>query len=221
MNKSKVSKEIILFLIFILCILELIIFIILKAEIIHCYFMVFEEYLYIFDIINNLTLAYIMSYMFFVVALIPERRKQCSINKYVSIYLTHIIHYLDEIILVSNSFKSTGIKNLANSPSTMSVLRDTGRVEFLTYKEHFISFYDKFHEEYKFLSYYIAFIDDELRDCLYQIVTSEYMSRIHDFLMVGTSCEYDNVYISHYDDNMIITMNKELKHFANLGRGRT
>ena len=220
-NKKKVPIDIVLFIILILSILEIILFIVLKAGTFQwsvpalCKF--FEnfvsQYLYVLEIVNNLSLTYIMSYIFYIVALIPERKKQKSINKYVAIYLTNISRLFDEIISVSKSFINEGEKILEKSPNSVSMLRrDTGRFEFLTYKEHFIKFYKQFKEEYQHLAYYIVFVDDDLRECLYEIVTSDFLGKINELLVNSKNNEYDKVFEENFDISEISGLNAHLKH---------
>jgi len=219
-SKKKVPIDIVLFIILILAILEVMLFIVLKAGIFQwnvpalCeFFNEFVRYAYVFEIVNNLSLTYIMSYIFYVVVLIPERKKQKSINKYVAIYLTNISRLFDEIISVSKSFINEGEKTLANSPNSVSMLRrDTGRLEFLTYKEHFIKFYRQFREEYQHLAYYIAFVDDDLREWLYEVVTSDFLNKINDLLVNSKNNEYDKIFEENFDVSAISRLNTHLKH---------
>lgn len=50
-------------------------------------------------------------------------------------------------------------------------------------------------EEYQHLSHYIVFIDDELRDYLYQIVTSNFINQIKELII--NSNELDEVFVEH------------------------
>lgn len=211
-NKKKVLIESLLLLILILSTIELIFFIILKAGFSfpafnQLYDLLINRYFYILDIVNDLSLAYIMSYIFYIVALLPERRKQKSIIKYVNIYLINILRLLEEIVQVSYNFTNMDNKKLSDSPRSNSVLnRTTGRYDFMTYKEHFINFYKQFNEEYQHLSYYIAFIDDDLRDCLYELVTSEFINQINTLLINTNNNDFDNV----FEDNFNYALLKEI-----------
>lgn len=203
-SKRKFSIDRILLLFLFLSILEILIFIMLKAGAYRklapalCKFLsaFVHKYSFILDIINNLSMTFIMSYIFYIVALIPERKKQQSINKYINIYLINISRFLDDIILVSNHFISTEDRKLKNSPNFVSIVcKDTGRMGFLTYRDHFKKFYNQFMEEYQHLSHYIVFIDDELRDYLYQIVTSNFINQIKELII--NSNELDEVFVEH------------------------
>ncbi|WBX64598.1 hypothetical protein GGADHKLB_00605 [[Clostridium] scindens] len=214
-SKRKISIDAILLIILVLSVFEVVFFIILKAGVFQrstpalqrISYVLVNRYSYILDMLNDISLAYIMSYIFYVVVLIPENRKQQSINKYVSIYLSNMSQSLDDIIQISNEFTNTGGKNLTDSPNVVSVLRrDTGRYEFLSYREHFIKFYLHFNEEYQHMSHYIAFIDNDLRDCLYEIVTCDFLNKINDLLINANDNEFDNV----FEDNFNITAIAEL-----------
>ena len=50
-------------------------------------------------------------------------------------------------------------------------------------------------EEYQHLSHYIVFIDDELRDYLYKIVTSNFINQIKELII--NSNELDEVFVEH------------------------
>lgn len=214
-SKRKISIDAILLIILVLSVFEVFFFIILKAGVFQrstpalqsISYILVNRYSYILDMLNDISLAYIMSYIFYVVVLIPENRKQQSINKYVSIYLSNISQSLEDIIQISNEFTNTGGKKLTNSPNAVSVLRrDTGRYEFLSYREHFIKFYLHFNEEYQHMSHYIAFIDDDLRDCLYEIVTCDFLKKIKDLLINANDNEFDDI----FEDNFNITAIAEL-----------
>lgn len=174
-----------------------------------------NRYLYIFEMMNSLSLAYIMSYIFYIVVSIPESRKQQSINKYVSIYLTNIYRLLDDIIKLSSDFTTIGSKILTKSPNHVSMLQsDTCKLEFLTYKEHFIKFYREFQEEYQHLSHYIAFIDDDLRDCLYEIVTCDFLNQISNLLVNTNNNEFDSVFEENFSIDVIFELNARLKQWV-------
>lgn len=219
-SKKKVSINVTLSIVLILSMLELMLFIALNAGTFQrlipalckfsCIFL--SRYLYVFEIVNSLSLSYIMSYIFYMVVSIPENRKQKSINKYVSIYLTNIYRLLDDIIKVSSDFTTIGCKILNKSPNYISILRkDTCKLEFLTYKEHFIKFYMEFKEEYQHLSHYIAFIDDDLRDCLYEIVTCSFLNQISNLLVNANNNELDNIFEENFSIDAIFELNIRLK----------
>lgn len=219
-NRKKVLIESTLLIISVLSALELILFILLKAGLLlpafnPVYNLLINRYYYILDIVNALTLAYIMSYIFYIVALIPERRKQKSITKYVNIYLINILRLLEEIIQISYSFRNLDNKKLSNSPQTNSVLnRTTGRYDFMTYKEHFINFYNQFNEEYQHLSHYIAFIDDDLRDCLYELVTSDFIYQIKTLLVNTNNNDFDNIFEDSFNSASIEELIKQLRRLS-------
>lgn len=52
----------------------------------------------------------------------------------------------------------------------------------------------------------IAFIDNDLRDCLYEIVTCDFLNKINDLLINANDNEFDNV----FEDNFNITAIAEL-----------
>ena len=221
-SKKKVSIEIVLLLLLFLSVLEVAFFILLKAGASSCVVSAFNsfsrsiisQYSYILDMVNDLSLAYIMSYVFYAVVLLPERRKQHSINKYVGIYLANLSYLINDIVIVSGNFTTAGTKVLASSPNLTSAVRaDTGRVDFLTYREHFIKFYKKFNDEYQQLSHYIAFLDDELRDCLYEVITCNFLALINDLLVNAKSNELDHVFEQHFDYTEIEAIDAKLKRF--------
>lgn len=218
-SKKKVPTEKVLLVILLLSVLEIAFYIAMKVGVSQCAPSPFNRFFrlfvgqkeYIFDIINDLSLAYIMSYIFYMVVLIPERRKQQSINKYVGIYLSRIDVLLDEVIQVSDSFKDNGQRKLSSSPKSTTIVRANGRNEFMTYKEHFMMFYKRFSDEYQHLAHYIAFIEDDLRECLYEIVTSDFLSRINDLLINSVLNEFDESFEKSYDDTLIQELTVRLK----------
>lgn len=220
-NKRKISIGAILLIILILSVLEVMFSIMLKAGVflrstlalqrMSCFLV--NRYSYILDILNDLSLAYIMAYTFYMVVLIPENRKQQSINKYISIYLSNITKLLDDIIQISNEFTNTG-KKLINSPNIVTVLqKDTGRFDFMTYREHFIQFYRHFIEEYQHMSHYIVFIDNELRDCLYDLVACDFLTQINDLLVTENDDELNIIFEKNFSITSITELVARLKHF--------
>lgn len=199
-NKKTTPIETKLLVVLIFSLAEVVLYIVLRAGVPHkgapallrltC--IITRRYSYILEMGNDLSLAYIMSYIFYIVALIPERRRQQSINKYISIYLLEISRLLDEIIKVSSSFINIGHNSLIESPEIVTILlRDTNRVRYLTYKEHFIKFYLQFKDEYQHLMHYMVFIDDEIRDCLYEIITCDFCNHINSLLINTNDSKYD------------------------------
>lgn len=219
-NRRKMSLDRILLMILILSIFEVIFFIVLKAGVFQKSTLVLKrmsctltyQYSYILDMIHSISLTYIMSYIFYIVALIPERKRQQSINKYVGIYLSNISQMLDDIIQISIEFINVGNKNLEESPNIISVLRkDTERFTFLSYREHFIKFYQSFTEEYQHVSCYIAFMDDELRDCLHEIIICDFYNRINDLLINAKDGEFDKIFQNNFSINVINEIAVRLK----------
>ncbi len=224
-SKKKVSTEIVMFLFLFLSILVVILFIVLRAGGSQCTtpafnnfsYTIVSQYSHILDIVNNLSLAYIMSYVFYAVALIPERRKQQSINNYIRIYLINLSHLLDNIVSVSKMFTANGKKALADSPNLASTLnKDTEQLVFLTYREHFIRFYMKFNDEYLHLLHYITFVDDDLRDYLYKMITCPSLLLIKELFMNIKNNEFDCVFEKIFDYTFIETLGIEIKKYFDL-----
>lgn len=224
-NKRKISTGSILLIILILSVLEVMLFMVLRAGVFQRSTLALQRmacfltyrFSYILDTLNDLSLAYIMAYTFYMVVLIPENKKQQSINRYISIYLANITKLLDDIIQISNEFTSTG-KKLLNSPNTVAVLRrDTAKFEFLTYREHFIKFYRHFIEEYQHMSHYIAFIDNELRDCLYDLVACDFLNQINDLLVIENDDELNIIFEENFNITAITELAERLKIFLRRG----
>lgn len=212
-KKCRLSADIVLSIIFIFCIVELGGYTAFKAGFFYrficpCYI---NQYAFLFDIINNLSMTYMMSYFFYILVLIPERRKQKSINKYVKIYLGNILRLLEQIVQISESFKS-GQRSLSDSPKLSGAERgQSGKYEFLTYREHFLRFYKEFYREYEHLSHYIAFVENDLRDCLYQIVTDDFIVRIKDLLVDADDNRFDALFEQTMDDSSIMALCTQLE----------
>ncbi len=225
-NKRATPIETKLLVILVFSVMEVALYIVLKAGVPHkgapalrrlmC--IVTNRYSYIVEIVNDLCLAYIMSYIFYIVALIPERRRQQSINKYVSIYLFNLSHLLDEIIQVSNNFANAGENSLTKSPEVETILlQDTNRYKYLTYREHFVKFYQQFKDEYQHMMHYIAFIDDELRDCLYGIVTCDFFNHINSLLINANNSKCNAQFENDFSIATILALYIQLKKLLEKG----
>lgn len=152
-----------------------------------------EQHLYVAELLNNFGMAYIVSYIFYTIPMLSERRRKQSIGKSIRADLLTISRLLEEIWQVSEDFVNSGGRKLKNSPNVETVLdRSTGRYQYLTYKEHFVRFYRNFEEVYCNLKPYIAVIDDELRDCLSEILKSGFSSNIRDLLIAEDSDKGDS-----------------------------
>ena len=171
----------------------------------------FSRFLNFFEVLNTLSLSYITSYLFYVVVSIPEKRRQASIDKYVGIYLERVVNCLEEFSTVSQYFHRNEVHSLHESPKIESKQRETGQVEFLTYKDHFVKFYVLFNNEYKNLSYYIAYIDDALRECLYILATNDLLDRINDMLIKHDDASYNESFLKYYDDTSLLNDFEKIK----------
>lgn len=225
-NKKIISIETKLTIILVLSVLEVVLYIVLKTggpykgSPVLCKLMctITNQYSFILEIVNDFCLAYIMSYIFYIVALIPERRRQRSLDKYVSIYLLNISRLLDEIIQISNSFANAGEQSLAKSPEIETILlQDTSRYKYLTYREHFVKFYQQFKDEYQHVMYYIAFIDDEIRDCLYEIVTCDFLNHINSLLINVNNSKCNEQFEKNFNITVISKLYTELKRLLEKG----
>lgn len=157
-------------------------------------------------------MAYIMAYIFYLVAEIPERKKQQSIKNYINIYLYNLIRLLKEIVQISDTFNTTGQRILLKSPQLVGTLQsESGKFEFITYRQHFVNFYKEFVENYQHLSHYIAFVDDDLRDCLYEIITSDFVRLIHELLVEVTDNKFDNIFEKNIDITTISRLYTQLE----------
>lgn len=213
--RSKHGPPIDLLLVFlIISIVELGIYIALKAGVISAFSNVCSlwRYSFLWDIVNNFSMAYIMAYIFYLIAVIPESRKQQSIKKYIDMYLYNLIRLLNEIVEISNTFNTTGQRTLLNSPQLRGTLHsESSKFEFLTYRQHFVNFYKEFVENYQHLSHYIAFVDDDLRDCLYEIITSDFVRLIHELLVEAPDNKFDSIFEKSIDNTTISKLHTQLE----------
>lgn len=214
--KSKKSSiaGILLFSCMVLSVAEVCAFLSLKAVYSECTTSFYYKYRNVLEVVNELALAYIMSYIFYIIVLIPEKRRQKSINKYVSIYLGRLNNCLGSMTSVLSDLQEKKVDSILLSPQTVSRLGENGQVRFLTYKEHIVQLYYKFIEEYRNLSYYIAFVDDDLRECLYEIATDSALEQINNMLVIPSNDNYNDTFLRHLDDDSLAKKYEKLKKYC-------
>jgi len=174
------------------------------------------QYYPFFVTANSLALSYMVSFVFFMVVLIPERRRQKSINKYIVIYLTKITRLIDEILKVSEQFKDEEVRKIEGSPMLISIDSKDGKGHrYYTYREHFVKFYHAFHSEYDHLSHYIAFVDDELRECLFELSDCRFLFNIRELLIDNNSG--NELFEENYSDESVEYICLKIKQFMSKG----
>ncbi|MDE5562527.1 MAG: hypothetical protein K2J01_03145 [Clostridiales bacterium] len=162
--------------------------------------------------VSDLCTNLIMSYLFFLIAFLPENRKQISIDNVVSAYIAKIHAEYVEFIEISTNlvqFNGQKIAKLSDSPKKRTMLQSDNERTFLTYLQHILYFYNKSRDLKQEMTPFLIYMDDDFREKLYKYFNANIFQDIHLLLVDSPSESKEKSFLSSFSSNI-----KELELLA-------
>ena len=213
----KKNRDIVELILRIVCIVSSILFV--TGIVIDCVFSNNKAYSQYGSLVQNITglcanLA--VSYLFFIIAFLPENRKKCSVNKVIDYYIVKLCMEYNEIGKVCSSIDSSST-SLESSPNLRTIVQENNGRVFMNYHQHFINFYNRTLELRGELLPFSDYLDDDLRNSLYDYINTSFFRNIKSMLIDNPSDTQKDLFIGNID-----SMYSELKSvgdnlFANRG----
>lgn len=157
-------------------------------------------------IITDICASFIMSFIFYLVVFIPERRKEVSIQKHIGYYISHLQDAIGALIGIISHYEQepSDQKLIQCSPHLKTTIEPmTGERRPLTYKEHFVESYNTFSELFDELNSYVIFLDNKQRDTLIEMEHSEFFQNIRKLLIDNPTPDKDKAFMKYYSADAI------------------
>lgn len=166
----------------------------------------YQKWSIIVQVVSDLCTNLIMSYLFFLVAFLPENRKKNSIDNVVSIYIEKMHSEYSEFFKVSQTLeqqmKVYGVK-LSDSPKVRTMLQTNNERVYLTYSQHILYFYNKSRDIKQDMTPFLIYLDDDFREKLYKYFNANIFQDIHLFLIDSFSETKEKAFLSSFNSNFI------------------
>jgi len=139
----------------------------------------------LWDIGINLTIAYFMSYVFYLVVFIPDRNHKKSINKNIAIKFSSFIREYEDFIYDKSKTKEIDFSLIKHNDSCHSennrIDNNTGQSIYMNYSESLIALLKTFNKAYQDTKFYFPFLDIRTRDLFYCIMESDFLKYVESF----------------------------------------
>jgi hypothetical protein len=139
----------------------------------------------IWDIGISLTTAYLVSYIFYLVVFIPDRRNRKSINKFIAIKFASFIREYEDFIYGRSKAKENDFLVVKQDDSCHTennkIDLKTGQSIYMSYAECLIALLKTFNKAYKDTNFYFPFLDSRTRDLFYSIMESDLIKYVESF----------------------------------------
>lgn len=181
----------------ILCIVSSILFVV--GIVIDCIYGNNENYSQYSSLTQNITglcanLA--ISYLFYIIAFLPEERKKRSVNRVINYYLSKMYVEYNEIIRVCDSIGDTSIE-LESSPNIRTVVEENNGRIFISYNQHFINYYYKSLELRRELLPFSDYLDDKVRNLLYDYINTSFFRNIKSMLIDNPTSMQKKIFVAN------------------------
>lgn len=137
-----------------------------------------------------------VSYLFFIIAFLPENRKKQSVNKVINYYILKLRMEFDEIGEVCGSIDNSSV-TLESSPNIRTVVQENNSRVFMSYYQHFVNFYYRTIELRGELLPFSDYFDDELRNLLYDYINTSFFRNIKSMLIDNSSDTQKSLFLKN------------------------
>lgn len=165
----------------------------------------YDKWAIIVQGISDLCTNLIMSYLFFLVAFLPENRKQTSIDNVVSTYIDKMRAEYKELIDISSSLMlliDKGMAKLSDSPMKRTMLRSDNDRTYLSYSQHILYFYNKSRDLKQEMMPFLIYMDDDFREKLYKYFNANIFQDIRLLLVDSPADAKEQSFISSFSSNI-------------------
>lgn len=190
----------------IVCIVSSILFVAgIIVDCILCNNTAYEQYSSLVQNITGLCANLAVSYLFFIIAFLPENRKKQSVTRIINDYIRRLEVEYKEIVKVCDQIGDSKI-TLKDSPYIRTIIQEDNDRIFWDYYQHFIYFYNKSIELKNELLPFSDYLDDSLRNLVHQYVNARFFINIKSMLIDNPSDIQNDLFIKN-----INSMCSELK----------
>lgn len=165
----------------------------------------YEKWSIVVQGINDLCTNLIMSYLFFLVAFLPENRKQISIDNVVSTYIDKVQAEYEELMDMSSTLVQLiehGTAKLGDSPKKRTMLQANNARTYLTYLQHILYFYNKSRDLKQEMTPFLIYMDDDFREKLYKYFNANIFQDIRLLLVDSPSESKEQSFILSFSSNI-------------------
>lgn len=164
-------------------------------------------------IITDICVSFIMSFIFYLVVFIPERRKEVSIQRHIGYYIRYLQDATGVLIGIISRYEQepSDQKLIRCSPHLKTTIEPmTGERRPLTYRDHFVESYHTFSELFDELNSYVIFLDNKQRDTLIEIEHSEFLQNVRKLLIDNPTPDKDKAFMKYYSADAISNVKNQL-----------